>query len=121
MKKRFGVILGLLMISWGLHAQDVFRVSDAITERNFMPHEIPYFLNTNNTLSFRHISSRGFSNRFQSNSAYQNKDFKPGASYWILLPIRHSKDTKKVWLLEFYDQTIDRIEAYVPQEDGSYQ
>jgi hypothetical protein len=28
---------------------------------------------------------------------------------------------KKIWLLEFYDQTIDHIEAYIPQRDGSWQ
>ncbi|HEY3404696.1 MAG TPA: 7TM diverse intracellular signaling domain-containing protein [Ohtaekwangia sp.] len=122
MWRKSGLIAGLLLFFIHLYAQDdVFKVDDAQTERNFMPYELPYYLDTTNTLTFWQVSSHGFSKRFQAHPSYQNKDFKPGAAYWIRLPIHHSEKTKKVWLLEFYDQTIDHIEAYVPQEDGSYQ
>lgn len=85
-----------------------------------MPFEIPYFLDETNSLTFSEISSPGFSNRFKVNPGYQNKDFRPDASYWIRLPIRHNTSSRKVWLLEFYDQTIDHIDAYIPRHDGTY-
>src|SRR6186713_110412 len=98
-----------------LQAQNVFTVDDAVIERNFMPNELPFYIDKTNSLSFLQISSDGFANRFERDSTYQNKDFKTNTTYWVRLPIRHNAKTKNVWLLEFYDQTIDHIEAYVPQ------
>jgi len=116
-----GICFVVLLGSFSqLAAQTVTDVNDAVTEHNFMPYELTYYVDSTNTLSFWQISSNSFSNRFEANPAYQNKDFRTNASYWIRLPIRHSTATDRVWLLEFYDQTIDYIDAYVPQEDGSY-
>ena len=115
------LVLGiLLLIGWPAIAQTVLEVDDDCIEHNFMPNELTYYIDKTNSLSFWQISSNGFSNRFQEHASYQNKDFVKNASYWIRLPIRHSVKSKRIWLLEFYDQTIDNIEMYIPQEDGSY-
>ena len=113
----FGIIL---CCWWPAQAQPILEVNDEIIEHNFMPYELTYYIDTTNVLSFWQISTNSFSNRFQEHASYQNKDFKKNASYWIRLPIRHSVESKKIWLLEFYDQTIDHIEMYIPQENGSY-
>src|SRR5689334_983451 len=117
---RKGFWMVLMVWATTAAAQPVMDVDDAITEHNFMPNELTYYVDETNSLSFWQISANSFSNRFEAHPNYQNKDFRPNASYWIRLPIRHSTKTDRVWLLEFYDQTIDVIEAYVPQEDGSY-
>ena len=109
------------LISFSLFSQSIVEVNDSVDERNLMPNELTYYVDTFNTLSFDQVSSRGFQSEFRTHTSYQNKDFRANAAYWIRLPIRHKADTRKVWLLEFYDQTIDRIEAYVPQEGGTYQ
>ena len=113
----FAILLGISSI---VKAQPALCVNDEIIEHNFMPNELTYYIDNTNSLSFWQISSNGFSNRFQAHASYQNKDFVKNASYWIRLPIRHSIETKKIWLLEFYDQTIDHIDMYIPQENGSY-
>jgi two-component system, sensor histidine kinase LadS len=113
------LFLGFFYSLIGL-SQPVVEIHDNISERNFMPYEIPVYIDATNTLTFWEISSNHFSNRFVPNPAYQNKDFQANASYWIRLPIRHNPHTTKLWLLEFYDQTIDHIEAYIPLEDGSF-
>ncbi|RAW00670.1 7TM diverse intracellular signaling domain-containing protein [Pseudochryseolinea flava] len=120
MFRRILFIAYLSAFSLASFAQQVVEVDDNKTEHNFMPFEIPFFLDESNSLTFSEISSPGFSNRFKINPNYQNKDFKPDASYWIRLPIRHNTASRKVWLLEFYDQTIDHIDAYIPRHDGSY-
>ncbi len=115
------VVFGIIMCMWlSVQAQPILEVHDDIIECNFMPYELTYYIDNTNSLSFWQISSNGFSNRFEQHASYQNKDFKKNASYWIRLPIRHSVESKKIWLLEFYDQTIDHIEMYIPQENGSY-
>jgi two-component system, sensor histidine kinase LadS len=114
------VALWFLLIFTTGYSQSVVEIQDNVSERNFMPYEIPVYVDESNTLTFWEISSNHFSNRFVPNAAYQNKDFKSNASYWIRLPIRHSTQSSKLWLLEFYDQTIDHLEAYIPLEDGSF-
>jgi hypothetical protein len=114
------LVAALVSMSCPLSAQNIIEVDDERIEQNFMPYDLPYYLDTTNTLTFAQVSSTQFSNRFRQHPSYQNKDFKTNASYWIRLPIRHVRDTKKVWLLEFYDQTIDQIEAFLPQADGTY-
>ena len=100
--------------------ENIVIVDDGIVERNFMPYELMYYVDTTNTLSFAEVSSIGFLDQFKKHPEYQNKDFKTDASYWIRLAIRHNQSTKKVWLLEFYDQTIDQLQAFIPQEEGTY-
>ncbi len=101
-------------------AQPLVWIDDNVLEHNFMPYELPYFIDTTNSLTFHQVSSTEFTTRFKQHASYQNKDFIKDASYWIRLPIRHSSKSKKIWMLEFYDQTIDHIEGYIPQENGSY-
>lgn len=99
----------------------VVMIDDGIVERNFMPFELEYYCDTTNTLKFNEIAGEKFARRFKKHPEYQNKDFRINTSYWIRLPIRHTNTTEKVWLLEFYDQTIDHIEAYIPRQEGSYE
>lgn len=120
MKWKIILAVGLFCVGRCLSAQQIIEVDDNRNERNFMPYEIPYYLDESGKLTFAEISSPGFSNRFKIYPGYQNVDFKPNASYWIRLPIRHNPNSRRLWLLEFYDQTIDHIEAYIPREDGSY-
>lgn len=116
------IIILVIGTTFGLKvcAQSIVQVNDSIDERDFMPYDLAILADTSSTLTFREISSTEFSNRFHHNPLYQNKDFKPGISYWIKLQIRHTAASKKIWLLEFYDQTIDHLEAYIPQGDSTY-
>jgi two-component system, sensor histidine kinase LadS len=119
MKRMISVLLIVLAFFAG-RAQTIVQVDDNVNERNFMPYELTYFVDSTNTLSFEQVSSPAYNHFFRQHGSYRNKDFKTNASYWIRLPILHSTASDKVWLLEFYDQTIDEIEAYIPAEDGSY-
>lgn len=129
--KWHGFLIGVMCgLAWESAAQNneprspayaIITIDDEIVERNFMPYELLYYCDTTNALTFKDISTKKFSDQFKNHPDYQNKDFKINASYWIRLPIRHTTSTKKVWLLEFYDQTIDYIEAYIPRNEGSYE
>ncbi|MFZ6014066.1 MAG: 7TM diverse intracellular signaling domain-containing protein [Bacteroidota bacterium] len=118
--RRLAVTILILLGAASLCAQSVVEINDQVNERNFMPVGLLLYVDTTNTLSFEQISSPTLAAKFRKYPNYQNKDFRTGISYWIRLPIRHTTTTGKVWLLEFYDQTIDHIEAYIPQEDGTY-
>ncbi|CAN5309258.1 hypothetical protein BH09BAC3_BH09BAC3_10780 [soil metagenome] len=82
--------------------------------------ELDYLVDSTNTMTFNSILHESANGKFKRNESYQNKDFLVNVSYWVRIPIHHVKETRKVWLLEFYDQTIDYIDAFVPTQEGSY-
>jgi two-component system, sensor histidine kinase LadS len=114
------VLLFLLIASSPLAAQQLVEINDQVDERVFMPYELMYFNDKSSTLAFEQISSPAFASKFQQHSNYQNKDFISNSAYWVRLPIHHITTSKNSWLLEFYDQTIDKIEAHIPLQQGSY-
>src|SRR5688572_10914692 len=60
------IVLIISLRSTG-HVQQILEVDDNRTEHNFMPFEIPFFLDETNSRTFSEISSPGFSNRFKVN------------------------------------------------------
>jgi hypothetical protein len=114
------VLLILLFKVTISNAQSVIEINDAVEERIFMPFELSYFIDSTNTIPFNKISSRGFAAQFRQHSSYLNIDFETNASYWVRLQIKPNLKTKKNWLLEFYDQTIDTLEAFIPQQDATF-
>jgi hypothetical protein len=101
-------------------AQTIIESNDTVDEQNFMPYRLQFYVDSANRLSFDQIVSSRFSDQFRVHPDYQNKDFIAEAAYWIRVPVKIRRGTKKIWLLEFYDQTIDHIDAYIPQQDGTY-
>jgi len=102
---------------YSLAGQSPVEINDAIDHRDFITSDLLYYTDTTNRLSFRNVSSDDFQINFRKHSSYQNSDFIENSSYWIKLVISSPKNSDKFWLLEFYDQTIDSLIAYVPQEE----
>ncbi len=117
-KVKKGILLVLFVLPILLSAQTV-EIDDKVDEKVFLLKDLEFLIDTTNLLTFSQISEPGFANAFQKRESYQNTDYQSGASYWIRFSVRHS-ESQKVWLIEFYDQTIDLIEAYTPQLDGPY-
>lgn len=94
-------------------------VDDRIPERIFFLRELDCLIDTLGSATFDEIRmDRGHD--FRKYGHYQNKDFLRDRPYWIRFPVTYASLTDKIWLIEFYDQTIDRIDAYVPRAEGGY-
>jgi len=117
---KFTFVGTLILLALQLSGQTVPKMHDSVAEHIYTLNDLEYFIDVNNELKFAEISADAFTYKFQKHASYQNKDFQIGASYWIRFPIQHSKTSEKIWLIEFYDQTIDSLEVYVPQLDGGY-
>src|SRR5258706_4607599 len=102
------------------HAQTVIEINDSTDERVFMPFGLSYFIDSTNAIPFHRIPSREFAGQFRQHTSYLNIDFETNASYWIRIQIKPNLQTKKNWLLEFYDQTIDSLEIFIPQVDSTF-
>ncbi len=111
----------ILLLDFSLsRAQSIIEINDSVDERIFMPFELSYFIDSTNTIPFQKIASSEFSGQFKQHSSYLNIDFETNESYWVRLQIRTNLQTKKNWLLEFYDQTIDSLEIFIPQQGGAF-
>lgn len=122
---RFIILFTTFLLSIGLaaqvHGQKIIEIEDDLPERIFSLKELEYFEDKSNALSFEVISSTEFSGNFNTNPAYNNKDYNQEATYWIRFSLYQPQESSLIWLLEFYDQTIDEIEAFIPTKAGSYQ
>lgn len=109
----------LCMAIYSTHAQ-VAVVNDHADEHIFTLNELTYFIDLADTLSISTASSPNFKSNFLRHGSYQNTDFQSGAAYWIRMPVQHNSKSEKQWIFEFYDQTIDHLEAFVPQKEGTF-
>ncbi|MET1055355.1 MAG: 7TM diverse intracellular signaling domain-containing protein [Pedobacter sp.] len=109
-----------ILIAIPVSAQKVVAVNDSVEQHMFTFGEIEWVKDVKNNLDFAEVSSKSFNRRFQTNlkSTPQTKDLR--ATYWFRIRIKHNSLADKRFILEFFDQTIDHVTAYLPQKDGSY-
>lgn len=119
-KNGLSILIISLLMSVQTSAQHIAIVNDSLGERVFLLKELEFLIDRTNSIELSSLVPLSFPHKFQRNESYQNKDFIPEASYWIKFPVAYKASTTKDWIIEFYDQTIDHLEAYVPDEDGSY-
>lgn len=110
----------LLVFSPAVYAQKTVIINDNINQHIFNFGEIEWFKDSQNKLSFEKVSSKDFDQHFIKSikSTPQTADLK--ATYWFRIKIKHNSKATKKYLLEFFDQTIDHVTAYLPQKDGHY-
>jgi len=120
----FLAAIGLMITgaaSFPAFAQKVVPVNDSIAQHIFIYDEVEVLRDTTNQLTFKQITSRPYADQFRPStvSTPQTKDL--NAAYWFRIKIRHNSKADKKYLLEFFDQTIDDVTAYLPQKNGRYQ
>ena len=81
--------------------------------------ELPVYIDSLGEKSFEDIQQT-HQNDFTIYHNFRSKDYCTTCSYWVKVPIQVADHLEKQWIVEFYDQTIDYIEAYFPVEGGGY-
>lgn len=115
-------LIYLLLLAYSISATaQVAVVDDEVNEHIFTLTELSYLIDPLDTLDIQTASGAAAAKSFLRHNSYQNTDFQSNAAYWIRMPVQYSSRTQNNWIFEFYDQTIDHLEAYVPQKDGTWQ
>lgn len=96
------------------------RLSEISGEKVYTFDNLEVLVDSSQHLSFEQLSGDSLQNAFQQIKSFRNADFNPDFTYWIRMHFDHS-NTSNFWLLEFFDQSIDSIEAYVQRGDGRYE
>ncbi len=95
-----------------------FKINDQLDERIYAIDRLTFYEDESNELELNDILSSPISDKLKINSDFSKNNFSTEYTYWVKVAIQKTPQSNKQWLLEFYDQTIDQITAYVPSEAG---
>ncbi len=90
------------------------NINQIIISRN----NIAFYEDKTNKLNFEDIQSKR--DLFKINQNFQPADYNTNAAYWVKIDVVIPKVTDNIWILEFYDQTIDELQIFSPTINGTY-
>lgn len=119
--RRIAITLMLVVGAW-VHAfpQRAVKIADSEDQHIFTGNEIQYLEDTAGTYAFAEVLSPALNGRFVNSTTNTPQNYHLKSTYWFRIRINHSPDSRKNWILEFFDQTIDDITAFLPDEKGGY-
>jgi hypothetical protein len=115
----FAGILLLIAVSVTM-AQPVVQIQDAVDQHMFTGREIEFLEDTAGNYTLADVRRPSLSSQFQSLTKNTPQNYNLKAAYWYRIKIGHNPASSKNWILEFFDQTIDKITMYLPDEKGNY-
>src|SRR5688572_19908978 len=100
-------------------AQTVVAIRDSISEHQFTSNDQVYLEDPDNHYTIGQVSTVLY-DQFVLNYLYAPHNENTESTYWVRIRIRENSQSKKEWLLEFFDQTTDVIEVYLPDQTGGF-
>ncbi|UII28108.1 receptor [Fulvivirga maritima] len=113
----FSISILFLLICAEAESQTI-RLNSEQEEEIVAINQLKFFQDATGKTSFEKLKQEP--ELFRSNQNFAVKDFDPSSTYWVKMKVRFPEQTQKQWIIEFYDQTIDHIEAYIPDKNGKY-
>lgn len=104
-----------------LGAQRPVAMTPQLDQHIFTYDELEWLEDTAGILTFSQLRGQEGSRLFRPNRVSTPQNTNPDHFYWYRITIRHNAAIEKPFILEFFDQTIDDITAYIPDAKGSYQ
>lgn len=101
-------------------AQKIVEVRDSVDQHIFTFSEISYFEDVSGEITFDEIVSDKLESHFLPNTVLNPTNTNRNSAYWYKIRVKHNRDSKREWIIEFFDQTIDRLEFYQPVDTGGY-
>jgi hypothetical protein len=102
-------------------SQQVYQISGKEDQHIFSYDEIEYLEDVHENLNIEQVSSQSFSKRFKPSKISTPNNNNLESVYWYRIRIKHNNTSSKNYILEFFDQTIDNIVAYIPDGKGGFQ
>lgn len=117
----FIITLLLLSVAKYTDAQQVHAIDDNVPHYIFRYGEIQCLEDKGRSLTFEEILSPEVDAKFKPNKISTPKTFNANSVYWYKISIKSLPLSKENWILEFFDQTIDDINFYAPDQNGKYE
>lgn len=117
------LVMSLLLVlcTWGqVFSQSSVKIADTADQHIFAGREIQYLEDTEGIYTLEQVLSPALNGRFVTGKTNTPQNYNLKSTYWFRIRIRHNPESNKNWILEFFDQTIDDITAFLPDENGKY-
>ncbi|WP_316850413.1 7TM diverse intracellular signaling domain-containing protein [Pedobacter agri] len=119
--KIFLLLLAISLFSIsGLMAQQPVEIQNGVAQHIFTFKEIEVLEDPSNKFIFEEIRSSKFDQKFKASATSTPQTKNLNKTYWFRIKVKPNETVEKPLILEFFDQTIDYITAYIPQADKSY-
>jgi hypothetical protein len=119
LKVIFAAII-LSIVCGNTMAQDVVKIDDKVPQHMFSYGEIESLPDPGNTITFADVLKPEFAAKFKKSTTFTPKYYNIKSYFWYKFKIKESSKSKRHWLLEFFDQTINDIVLYVPDTNHTY-
>lgn len=118
MKFFYAFIIFIFLSPLCLRAQKQVAINDENEQHIFTFNEISILEDPSNALTFNQVRQRD--SLFIINQKNTPQNYHLHSTYWYRIKIGNDGKTKKDWILEFFDQTIDELVVYLPDDKGHY-
>ncbi|WP_246197669.1 7TM diverse intracellular signaling domain-containing protein [Chitinophaga agrisoli] len=89
-------------------------ITSDLEQHIFTYGEIQYLEDPTGALTISQVSSPAYNALFKDNTSSTPQNQRLGQAYWYRIRIKHDPAVSKHFILEYFDQTIDEITAYLP-------
>lgn len=110
----------LLCFSMAAQSQPAVEIIDSVDQHMFTSNEIQYLEDKEGRYNIKDVLNPEIAKHFVAGRTNTPQNYNLKSAYWYRIKIRHQPDSHKNWILEFFDQTIDDITVYSPDEKGNY-
>ena len=100
--------------------QETVLISDSVDQHIFVYGYVQCLEDPTGNLTLDQVRAEPYASAFADNPNFAPHNDHLAAAYWIKVRLRHNRRSTKEWVLEFFDQTIDSITAYLPNQQGNY-
>jgi hypothetical protein len=101
-------------------AQQPVSIEDGVQQHIFTFGEIEQLPDPTGKLTFQQVAGPAFQQLFKASKSSTPQNIQLNQPVWYRVAIDDDGSSSHQWLLEFFDQTIDDITAYLPNNRGVY-
>ncbi|MBL4674950.1 MAG: chromosome partitioning protein ParA, partial [Mucilaginibacter sp.] len=101
-------------------AQQSVRIDDAVQQHIFTFKQIEQLEDSSGKLTLKDVTNTRFDQQFKPSKSSTPQNSYLNRAVWYRIAIDNDGSTSHQWLLEFFDQTIDEITAYLPKGNETY-
>lgn len=115
------LVLFLVCGTLSSFAQPPLVITDSLDQQFFIFSAIEYFEDPTGRATVDEVAAGKYDEKFRPSALYNPTNANKNSSYWHRIKVRHNPASEKYWFIEFFDQTIDSIEFYTPNEQGGFE
>lgn len=115
---RFFIFYTLLLLQGLTATGQIIALNPDVDEQIIPINQLQIYEDPLNNVEFDQV--RRNPRLFYMKPDFTPKDYNTSSAYWVKMTLDIPERGERQWLLEFYDQTIDHVEAYIPQANGSF-